>query len=107
MWGGIIPSDRGGTDERTYVAESWHSVCRNRTWIVGRRVGLLRCSRREGTTPGDLIPNLERDMAMDFSPGTTKVGWIGVGVMGSSMCGHLLSAGYKATVYNRSRSDRL
>jgi 3-hydroxyisobutyrate dehydrogenase len=27
--------------------------------------------------------------------------------MGSSMCGHLLSAGFKATIYNRSRSDRL
>ncbi|MGA2764906.1 MAG: NAD(P)-dependent oxidoreductase [Spirochaetia bacterium] len=31
-----------------------------------------------------------------------KVGWIGTGVMGRSMCGHLLKAGYRATVYTRS-----
>jgi 3-hydroxyisobutyrate dehydrogenase len=37
-------------------------------------------------------------------PGQTRIGWIGTGVMGSSMCGHLLAAGFSATVYNRSRS---
>lgn len=36
-------------------------------------------------------------------PGTTRIGWIGTGVMGSSMCGHLVTAGFSATVYNRSR----
>jgi 3-hydroxyisobutyrate dehydrogenase len=36
-------------------------------------------------------------------PGTTRIGWIGTGVMGSSMCGHLMTAGFSATVYNRSR----
>jgi 3-hydroxyisobutyrate dehydrogenase len=41
-------------------------------------------------------------MALEFAPGTTRIGWIGTGVMGSSMCGHLMSAGYAATVYNRS-----
>eukprot|EP00252_Welwitschia_mirabilis_P027995 TRINITY_DN989_c0_g1_i2.p1 TRINITY_DN989_c0_g1~~TRINITY_DN989_c0_g1_i2.p1 ORF type:complete len:301 (-),score=59.36 TRINITY_DN989_c0_g1_i2:203-1105(-) len=30
-----------------------------------------------------------------------RVGWIGTGVMGQAMCGHLLSAGYQMTVYNR------
>ena len=40
-------------------------------------------------------------MAMEFAPGTTRIGWIGTGVMGSSMCGHLLAAGYSATVFNR------
>src|ERR1700761_6136775 len=45
-------------------------------------------------------------MARDFAPGTTRVGWIGTGVMGSSMCGHLVDAGYSATVYNRSK-DKL
>ena len=39
---------------------------------------------------------------MNFAPGVTKIGWIGTGVMGSSMCGHLISAGYNVTVYNRS-----
>ena len=33
----------------------------------------------------------------------TRVGWIGTGVMGSSMCGHLLAAGYPVRVFNRSR----
>src|SRR5689334_11519069 len=41
-------------------------------------------------------------MALVVAPGKTRVGWIGTGVMGSSMCGHLISAGYKAVVYNRS-----
>ena len=39
-----------------------------------------------------------------IEPGKTRVGWIGTGVMGSSMVGHLMSAGFPATVYNRSKS---
>ncbi|QGJ69115.1 NAD binding domain of 6-phosphogluconate dehydrogenase [Planctomycetales bacterium 10988] len=35
-------------------------------------------------------------------PESTKIGWIGTGVMGSSMCGHLIDCGFSATVYNRS-----
>lgn len=37
-------------------------------------------------------------------PDTTRIGWIGTGVMGASMCGHLMAAGFAATVYNRTRS---
>ena len=37
-------------------------------------------------------------------PGQTRIGWIGTGVMGASMCGHLLDAGFSATVYNRTRA---
>mgnify|MGYP001000129971 FL=1 len=33
-----------------------------------------------------------------------KVGWIGTGVMGKSMCDHLLKAGYPLYVYNRTSS---
>lgn len=33
----------------------------------------------------------------------TTVGWIGTGVMGRSMAGHLLSAGYRVRVHTRSR----
>jgi 3-hydroxyisobutyrate dehydrogenase len=36
-------------------------------------------------------------------PGETRIGWIGAGVMGGSMCGHLLDAGFTATVFNRTR----
>jgi 3-hydroxyisobutyrate dehydrogenase len=32
-----------------------------------------------------------------------RVGWIGTGVMGGAMCGHLLAAGYPVTVFNRTR----
>jgi 3-hydroxyisobutyrate dehydrogenase len=41
-------------------------------------------------------------MALEFAPGKTRIGWIGTGVMGASMCRHLMDAGYTATVYNRS-----
>jgi 3-hydroxyisobutyrate dehydrogenase len=41
-------------------------------------------------------------MERRFAPGATKIGWIGTGVMGSSMCGHLVAAGFEAIVYNRS-----
>lgn len=34
----------------------------------------------------------------------TPIGWIGTGVMGLSMCNHLLSKGYAVTVYNRTKS---
>jgi 3-hydroxyisobutyrate dehydrogenase len=43
-------------------------------------------------------------MELQCAPGKTRIGWIGTGVMGTSMCGHLLAAGYQATVYNRSRA---
>jgi 3-hydroxyisobutyrate dehydrogenase len=32
-----------------------------------------------------------------------RVGWIGTGVMGSSMCGHVLDAGYPVMLFTRSR----
>jgi 3-hydroxyisobutyrate dehydrogenase len=42
-------------------------------------------------------------MTSPIAPGTTRIGWIGTGVMGSSMCGHLMAAGYAVTVFNRTR----
>lgn len=36
-----------------------------------------------------------------ITPGKTRIGWIGTGVMGNSMCGHLIKAGFPATVYTR------
>ncbi len=32
-----------------------------------------------------------------------KIGWIGTGVMGNSMCRHIIEAGYPVTVYNRTK----
>lgn len=39
-----------------------------------------------------------------ITPGKTRIGWIGTGVMGAAMCGHLLRAGFAATVHNRTRA---
>ncbi len=35
-------------------------------------------------------------------PAEVRIGWIGTGVMGASMCGHLLDAGHPVTVSTRS-----
>ena len=35
--------------------------------------------------------------------GKTRIGWIGTGVMGRWMCGHVIAKGYQATIYNRSK----
>lgn len=41
--------------------------------------------------------------APSIAPGKTRIGWIGSGVMGNSMCGHLIDKGFTATVYSRTR----
>lgn len=38
------------------------------------------------------------------TPGQTRLGWLGTGVMGRSMCGHLLAKGFAVTVFNRTRA---
>jgi 3-hydroxyisobutyrate dehydrogenase len=43
-------------------------------------------------------------MKLEISPERTRIGWIGTGVMGRSMCGHLLDAGYAVTVFNRTKA---
>lgn len=43
-------------------------------------------------------------MTITISRGQTRIGWIGTGVMGVSMCGHIMSKGYATTVYNRTRA---
>lgn len=47
--------------------------------------------------------------SIEIAPDRTRIGWIGLGVMGAPMCGHLLDAGYSTTVYTRtaSRADAL
>ena len=39
-----------------------------------------------------------------MTPSHSRIGWIGTGVMGASMCGHLLQAGYPVTLYSRTRA---
>jgi len=43
-------------------------------------------------------------MRTDLSPEGATVGFIGLGVMGGSMAGHLLRAGYRLCVYNRTKA---
>ena len=43
-------------------------------------------------------------MVKPITPEKTRLGWIGTGVMGQSMCSHLLKAGYRVTVFNRTRA---
>ena len=62
--------------------------------------------------PSSLRLQLRRVMSSTSQPppmslelGKTRIGWIGTGVMGSSMCAHVLqsaSPAYPTTVYNRS-----
>ncbi len=33
-----------------------------------------------------------------------RIGWIGTGIMGGSMCGHLMAAGHPATIFTRTRA---
>jgi 3-hydroxyisobutyrate dehydrogenase len=40
---------------------------------------------------------------INVSPEKTRIGWIGAGVMGASMCMHLVKRGYKTTVYTRTK----
>jgi 3-hydroxyisobutyrate dehydrogenase len=35
---------------------------------------------------------------------TERIGWIGTGVMGLSMCGHVMSKGYPTTIFSRTKS---
>ncbi|CAK9137050.1 unnamed protein product [Ilex paraguariensis] len=39
--------------------------------------------------------------AAPISPSNTRLGWIGTGVMGQSMCAHLIEAGYSLTIFTR------
>lgn len=38
------------------------------------------------------------------TPADTRIGWIGTGVMGASMCQHLQAAHYRLTLYTRNRN---
>lgn len=63
---------------------------------------------RAGSLYGELrgtltYANLEVDMALAISPDQTRIGWIGTGVMGRSMCGHLIGNGFATTVYTRTK----
>eukprot|EP00128_Syssomonas_multiformis_P013354 Colp12_sorted_trinity150504_noHs@12338 len=39
--------------------------------------------------------------APEFKPGQTRIGWIGTGVMGKSMCEHLIKKGFSLAICTR------
>ncbi|MFN2342943.1 MAG: NAD(P)-dependent oxidoreductase [Desulfonatronovibrio sp.] len=39
-----------------------------------------------------------------ISKNHTRIGWVGTGVMGTSMCSHILDAGFQVFVFNRTRN---
>jgi 3-hydroxyisobutyrate dehydrogenase len=43
-------------------------------------------------------------MSLEVAPEKTRLGWIGLGVMGSSMCRNLMRAGFSMTVFSRTAS---
>ena len=43
-------------------------------------------------------------MATTIDPQSTKIGWVGTGVMGRWMCQHIMDLGYSAMVYNRTKA---
>lgn len=44
---------------------------------------------------------------LQILPETTKIGWIGTGIMGRWMCQHIMNKGFFMTVYNRSRNKAM
>ena len=42
--------------------------------------------------------------AIEVISDQTKIGWIGTGVMGTSMCSHLIDKGFATTIFSRTRS---
>ena len=40
---------------------------------------------------------------LTVKPGKTRIGWIGTGVMGEPMCGHIMDKGFSMTVYTRAK----
>ncbi|XP_074275007.1 putative 3-hydroxyisobutyrate dehydrogenase-like 2, mitochondrial [Silene latifolia] len=51
-----------------------------------------------------LIPKNGAPYPTSISPSTTRIGWIGIGVMGESMASRLISAGYSLTIFARTPS---
>lgn len=50
---------------------------------------------------------METPYPKPISTSQTRVGWIGIGVMGAAMAGRLLSAGYSVTVFARTPSKAI
>jgi 3-hydroxyisobutyrate dehydrogenase len=66
--------------------------------MIGQKVEVLNVlQRKEGVMSGGV-------QAVSLK---ARIGWVGTGVMGRSMCGHILEKGYRTTVFNRSKIKAL
>lgn len=70
-----------------------HTLTSSLPVFLSARLQLQRTMASESTPAGEPV-----------CPSNTRVGWIGTGVMGRSMCAHLIRAGYTLTVFNRTVS---
>nr|XP_010915212.1 probable 3-hydroxyisobutyrate dehydrogenase-like 1, mitochondrial [Elaeis guineensis]XP_029120313.1 probable 3-hydroxyisobutyrate dehydrogenase-like 1, mitochondrial [Elaeis guineensis]XP_029120317.1 probable 3-hydroxyisobutyrate dehydrogenase-like 1, mitochondrial [Elaeis guineensis] len=70
--------------------------------LLRRSHQLYLLGRRLAVHPFSPMSTVSSDRPI--TPATTRVGWIGTGVMGQSMAAHLLSAGYSLNVFNRTAS---
>ena len=78
------------------------SVCSVLHWPI--RAAIIRASMsilvaREGADA--MAERVAEDL--DFGGSTAKIGWVGTGVMGAPMCGHLMAKGHAAIVFNRTK----
>ncbi len=65
---------------------------------------LRDCPVPAPTSTGPVVTASPKRPLAATSNGSTQVGWIGTGVMGGSMCAHLLAVGHKVTVTSRTRA---
>ena len=63
-----------------------------------------RCPLRSLEVSPMTPSNATTDPPPVATPGTTRLGWIGTGIMGSSMCRHLIDKGFTTTIWSRTRS---
>eukprot|EP00897_Mesotaenium_endlicherianum_P003912 jgi/Mesen1/3549/ME000199S02704 len=63
-----------------------------------------RSSRAASTASSSATMTEARPAVPTIKPGVTRIGWVGTGVMGSAMAGHLQAAGYYLSVFNRTAS---
>lgn len=64
-------------------------------------LSFLKDTALDGAFPH--FSEVSSSMSFEVSPQETRIGWIGTGVMGRSMCGHLLAKGYRVNVFNRTK----
>lgn len=72
--------------------------------LINRRTIMSATANASGSSSPYTPPTVP---PLTLTPGKTRLGWIGTGVMGSSMAGHILTklgSQYTMTVYNRTEA---